>query len=288
MKKRFAVLFLAAVLALSAAACNSGTSETPESTPSKAASVSSSDNENSKVEESDADSKEESSQSSETPASNIDAKDLIQKKFIDPMKDGTFYVKMTMDTSSLGGSTETSEVPESITMTVAADIQNKKMYVDYGMPIMGFNKIIIADGKQWMVSDDSKTAYYQDTTDDINSQLDSMMSTAFKIDGIKYISDSEEEFNGKSCIAVVYSVPANINTASGVSLESTSGLDTEQTYYFDKTTQDVVGIKVETGATDSTIVIDEFSSTLPSGLFDIPSDYTKTDISKMMDKTSNS
>lgn len=294
MKKRLAVLFLSVVLAVSVTACNSGSSEASESTPSKQTSSVASVSESTKPESS----KEESSAASETPASNIDAKELFQKKFIDVMKDGKYYMKMTVDTSSLGGtsskaSSETSGVPESITMTVAADVKNKKIYMDFGMSMMGFDKIIVADGKQWMLSDDKKTAYYTQTTEDVESQLESMSSNLFagsavKTDDMEYVSDSEEEFNGKKCIAVVYKVPADINTASGVSLASTSGLDTEQTYYFDKETQDLVGIKVNVGTTESTMVIDEFTSELSSGLFDIPSDYTKTDISKMMNSTSNS
>ena len=133
----------------------------------------------------------------------------------------------------------------------------------------GFNKIIIANGKQWMISDENKIAYYMTTTTAVDSQLESITGSAFETDNLKYLSADEKEFNGKPSIAVVYNVPSNINATSDLSA-STSGFDTEQTYYFDKETEAVF-----VGSTSQTIVIDELKSTIPSDLFDIPSDYTQ-------------
>ena len=50
------------------------------------------------------------------------------------VKDGTYYLKMTVDLSSLGvNSTDTDEdIPESITMTTAMDAKNQRIYMDFG------------------------------------------------------------------------------------------------------------------------------------------------------------
>ncbi len=221
--------------------------------------------------------KDESSEISEDSViSDTDAKKLTEKSFINMVKDGTYYLKMTVDLSSLGvNSTDTDEdIPESITMTTAMDAKNQRIYMDFGYSLGGFNKIIIANGKQWMISDENKIAYYMTTTTAVDSQLESITGSAFETDNLKYLSADEKEFNGKPSIAVVYNVPSNINATSDLSA-STSGFDTEQTYYFDKETEALVGIKVDAGSTSQTIVIDELKSTIPSDLFDIPSDYTQ-------------
>ena len=187
MKKKIAVLFLASILALSAAACNSSSSGTTSKVESAGGTTSSvsSVNENgsdSKAEskiESKSDDKTESKadeSKSETSSSNSEVKDLLKKNYIDIVKDGKYYMNMTIDTSSMGLSSS-SDTPSEITMEMATDIANQKMYVDLGYSMMGFQKIIVADGKQWMLDDKNKVAYYTPTTDDVQKSLDSMTSS---------------------------------------------------------------------------------------------------------------
>lgn len=288
MKKKLAVLFLASVLALSAAACNSGSSNTESKVESVAGTSSTASVTESKADESVTESKGDESTASSTE-SNVDAEELIQKNFLDIVKDGKYYMQMTMDTSSLTSGVETSEIPDSLTMTLAADIENKRIYVDMGYSVMGFQKIMIAEGKQWMFDDTNKVAYYTATTEDVQKSLDSMTGSVLgSTDNMTYVSDSVETFNGKECYAVVYNVASDISVAEGASLASSSGLETEQTYYFDKSTNALVGIKVKNGSVESSMVIDTLTNDIPADTFTVPADYTKTDLSSMMDTTSNS
>ena len=166
---------------------------------------------------------------------------------------------MTVDTSSMGLSSS-SDTPSEITMVMATDIANQKMYVDMGYSVMGFQKIVITDGKQWMLDDKNKVAYYTPTTDDVQKSLDSMTSgllgsTEDVEKNMKYVSDSVENFNGKDCYAVVYEVKSDVSLADGVSMTSSSGLSTEQTYYFDKETKKLVGIKVNMSGVETKMVV---------------------------------
>ena len=172
-------------------------------------------------------------------------------------------------------------------MEMATDIANQKMYVDLGYSMMGFQKIIVADGKQWMLDDKNKVAYYTPTTDDVQKSLDSMTSSLLGSTediekNMKYISDSIENFNGKDCYAVVYEAKSEVSLAEGVSMTSSSGLSAEQTYYFDKETNKLVGIKTNAMGTNASIVINEFTSEVPADIFTIPTDYKQTDMSSMM------
>ena len=297
MKKKIAVLFLSSILALSAAACNSrssGTTSKVESAGGTTSSVSSV-NENgsdSKAEskiESKSDDKTESKadeSKSETSSSNSEVKDLLKKNYIDIVKDGKYYMNMTIDTSSMGLSSS-SDTPSEITMEMATDIANQKMYVDLGYSMMGFQKIIVADGKQWMLDDKNIVAYYTPTTDDVQKSLDSMTSSLLGSTediekNMKYISDSVENFNGKDCYAVVYEAKSEVSLAEGVSMTSSSGFSAEQTYYFDKETNKLVGIKTNAMGANASIVINEFTSEVPADIFTIPTDYKQTDMSSMM------
>ena len=286
MKKKIAVLFLASILALSAAACNSSSSGTTSKVESAGGTTSSvsSVNENgsdSKAEskiESKSDDKTESKadeSKSETSSSNSEVKDLLKKSYIDIVKDGKYYMNMTIDT------------PSEVTMVVAVDSADQKLYVDLGYSMMGFQKIIVADGKQWMLDDKNKVAYYTPTTDDIQASLDSMTSSLLGSTediekNMKYISDSIENFNGKDCYAVVYEAKSEVSLAEGVSMTSSSGLSAEQTYYFDKETNKLVGIKTNAMGANASIVINEFTSEVPADIFTIPTDYKQTDMSSMM------
>lgn len=297
MKKKIAVLFLASILALSAAACNSSSSETTskvESAGGTTSSVSSvaENGTDSNVEsktESKSDDKAESKadeSKSETSSSNSEVKDLLKKSYIDIVKDGKYYINMTIDTSSMGLSSS-SDTPSKITMAMATDIANQKMYIDMGYSMMGFQKIIVADGKQWMLDDTNKIAYYTPTTDNVQKSLDSMTngllgSTEDIEKNMKYISDSIENFNGKDCYAVVYEAKSEVSLAEGVSMTSSSGLSAEQTYYFDKETNKLVGIKTNVMGANASIVINELTSEVPADIFTIPTDYKQTDVSSMM------
>lgn len=297
MKKKIAVLFLVSILALSAAACNSSSSETTskvESAGGTTSSVSSvaENGTDSNVEsktESKSDDKAESKadeSKSETSSSNSEVKDLIKKSYADVVKDGKYYMSMTIDTSSMGLSSS-SDTPSEITMAMATDIANQKMYIDMGYSMMGFQKIIVADGKQWMLDDTNKIAYYTPTTDNVQKSLDSMTngllgSTEDIEKNMKYISDSIENFNGKDCYAVVYETNSEVSLAEGVSMTSSSGLSAEQTYYFDKETNKLVGIKTNAMGANASIVINELTSEVPADIFTIPTDYKQTDMSSMM------
>lgn len=297
MKKKIAVLFLVSILALSAAACNSSSSETTskvESAGRTTSSVSSvaENGTDSNVEsktESKSDDKAESKadeSKSETSSANVDVKDLLKKNYIDIVKDGKYYMNMTIDTSSMGLSSS-SDTPSEITMAMATDIANQKMYIDMGYSMMGFQKIIVADGKQWMLDDTNKIAYYTPTTDNVQKSLDSMTngllgSTEDIEKNMKYISDSIENFNGKDCYAVVYEAKSEVSLAEGVSMTSSSGLSAEQTYYFDKETNKLVGIKTNAMGANASIVINELTSEVPADIFTIPTDYKQTDMSSMM------
>lgn len=153
---------------------------------------------------------------------------------------------------------------------------------------MGFQKIIITDGKQWMLEDTSKTAYFTETSDDIKSTLDNMTSGLIgSTENINYVSDSIENFNGKECYAVVYNVKGTVSLAEGVSVSGdTNEVSTEQTYYFDKATQKLVGMKVKMSSNETTLVVNELTASIPDNLFTIPSDYKKSDISSMMSSAS--
>lgn len=301
MKKKIAVLFLVSILALSAAACNSSSSETTskvESAGDTTSSVSSvaengtDSNAESKT-ESKSDDKAESKadeSKSETSSSNSEVKDLLKKSYIDIVKDGKYYINMTIDTSSMGLSSS-SDTPSEITMAMATDIANQKMYIDMGYSMMGFQKIIVADGKQWMLDDTNKIAYYTPTTDNVQKSLDSMTngligSTEDIEKNMKYISDSIENFNGKDCYAVVYEAKSEVSLAEGVSMTSSSGLSAEQTYYFDKETNKLVGIKTNAMGANASIVINELTSEVPADIFTIPTDYKQTDMSSMMSAAS--
>lgn len=199
-------------------------------------------------------------------------------------------MNMTVDTSSMGLSSS-SDTPSEITMVMATDIANQKMYVDMGYSVMGFQKIVITDGKQWMLDDKNKVAYYTPTTDDVQKSLDSMTSgllgsTEDVEKNMKYVSDSVENFNGKDCYAVVYEVKSDVSLADGVSMTSSSGLSTEQTYYFDKETKKLVGIKVNMSGVETKMVVNEITSEIPADLFTIPADYKQTDMSSMMSSAS--
>ena len=174
---------------------------------------------------------------------------------------------------------------------MATDIANQKMYVDLGYSMMGFQKIIVADGKQWMLDDKNKVAYYTPTTDDVQKSLDSMTSSLLGSTediekNMKYISDSIENFNGKDCYAVVYEAKSEVSLAEGVSMTSSSGLSAEQTYYFDKETNKLVGIKTNAMGANASIVINELTSEVPADIFTIPTDYKQTDMSSMMSAAS--
>lgn len=269
MKKKIAVLFLASILALSAAACT--TKESTETETGSTSSVASST-------ESKTESKADTSTAS--TKSDVDVKSLLQKSYIDIVKDGKYYMELSVDTSSLTTS-ETSNMPKELKMVIGADSKNQKMYIDMGYPIMGFQKIVITDGKQWMLDDTSKTAYFTETSDDIKTTLDNMTSGLMgSTENINYVSDSIENFNGKECYAVVYNVKSTVSLAEGVSMSGDTS--TEQTYYFDKETQKLVGMKVKMSSNETAIVVNELTATIPDNLFAIPSDYKKSDISSMM------
>ncbi len=294
MKKKIAVLFLASILALSAAACNSGSSGTASNVESAGNSTSST----SSVAENGTDSKAESKtddkaeskadeSKSETSSANVDVKDLIKKSYADVVKDGKYYMSMTIDASAMASLGSSSDTPSEVTMVVAVDSADQKLYVDLGYSMMGFQKIIVADGKQWMLDDTNKIAYYTQTTDDIQASLDSMTSGVLgsteNIDNnMKYVSDSVENFNGKDCYAVVYEVKSEVSLAEGVSMASSSGLSTEQTYYFDKATNKLVGIKTNAMGNDTSIAINELTTEIPADLFTIPANYKQEDMSSMM------
>lgn len=302
MKKKIAVLFLASILALSAAACNSsssGTTSKVESAGDTTSSVSSvaengtDSNAESKT-ESKSDDKAESKageSKSETSSANVDVKDLLKKSYIDIVKDGKYYMSMTIAASAKASLDSSSDTPSEITMVVAVDSADQKMYVDFGYSMMSFQKIIVADGKQWMLDDKNKVAYYTPTTDDVQKSLDSMTSSLLGSTkdiekNMKYVSDSVENFNGKDCYAVVYEVKSEVSLAEGVSMTSSSGLSTEQTYYFDKETNKLVGIKTNAMGANASIVINEFTSEVPADIFTIPTDYKQTDMSSMMSAAS--
>lgn len=297
MKKKIAVLFLVSILALSAAACNSSSSETTSKVESAGGTTSSVSSVAENGTDSNAESKTESKSDdkaeskadeskSETSSSNSEVKDLLKKSYIDIVKDGKYYINMTIDTSSMGLSSS-SDTPSEITMAMATDIANQKMYIDMGYSMMGFQKIIVADGKQWMLDDTNKIAYYTPTTDNVQKSLDSMTngllgSTEDIEKNMKYISDSIENFNGKDCYAVVYETNSEVSLAEGVSMTSSSGLSAEQTYYFDKETNKLVGIKTNAMGANASIVINELTSEVPADIFTIPTDYKQTDMSSMM------
>lgn len=297
MKKKIAVLFLASILALSAAACNSGSSGTVSNVESAGNSTSSTSS-TSSVAENGTDSKAESKtddkaeskvdeSKSETSSANVDVKDLIKKSYADVVKDGKYYMSMTIDASAMASLDSSSDTPSEVTMVVAVDSADQKLYVDLGYSLMGFQKIIVADGKQWMLDDTNKIAYYTQTTDDIQASLDSMTSgmlgsTENIENNMKYVSDSVENFNGKDCYAVVYEVKSEVSLAEGVSMTSSSGLSTEQTYYFDKATNKLAGIKTNTMGTDTSIAINELTTEIPADLFTIPANYKQEDMSSMM------
>lgn len=301
MKKKIAVLFLVSILALSAAACNSSSSETTSKVESAGGTTSSVSSVAENGTDSNAESKTESKSDdkaeskadeskSETSSSNSEVKDLLKKNYIDIVKDGKYYINMTIDTSSMGLSSS-SDTPSEITMAMATDIANQKMYIDMGYSMMGFQKIIVADGKQWMLDDTNKIAYYTPTTDNVQKSLDSMTngllgSTEDIEKNMKYISDSIENFNGKDCYAVVYETNSEVSLAEGVSMTSSSGLSAEQTYYFDKETNKLVGIKTNAMGANASIVINELTSEVPADIFTIPTDYKQTDMSSMMSAAS--
>lgn len=120
MKKKIAVLFLASILALSAAACNSGSSGTASNVESAGNSTSST----SSVAENGTDSKAESKtddkaeskadeSKSETSSANVDVKDLIKKSYADVVKDGKYYMSMTIDASAMASLGSSSDTPSS-------------------------------------------------------------------------------------------------------------------------------------------------------------------------------
>lgn len=298
MKKKIAVLFLASILALSAAACNSGSSGTASNVESAGGTTSSTSSVAENGTDSNAESKTESKSDdkaeskadeskSETSSANVDVKDLIKKSYADVVKDGKYYMSMTLDASAMASLDSSSDTPSEVTMVVAVDSADQKLYVDLGYSLMGFQKIIVADGKQWMLDDTNKIAYYTQTTDDIQASLDSMTSgmlgsTENIENNMKYVSDSVENFNGKDCYAVVYEVKSEVSLAEGVSMVGSSGLSTEQTYYFDKATNKLVGIKTNAMGTDTSIAINELTTEIPADIFTIPSDYKQEDMSSMM------
>ena len=292
MKKKIAVLILASMLAFSAAACNSGSSGAESTAPTQSVAESKGDESTASQTPSTAESKDDESKDDESTASstgsNVDAKKIMQENFLDIVEGGKYYMQMTMDTSSLQTTSTTSEVPDSITMTLAADIGNKRMYVDMGYEVMGFQKVMISDGKQWMFDDKNKIAYYTATTDDVQESLDSMTGSMMGAsDNMTYVSDSVETFDGKECYAVVYNVASEASVAEGVSMTNPSNLESEQTYYFDKSTNALVGIKVKSGSVESSMVINSLTNEIPADMFTVPDGYTKTDLSSMMDKASN-
>lgn len=291
MKKKITVLFLASILALSAAACNSGSSESSSRTAStvRTESIASTASTSSvaSTAESDTESTDpaESSEveSSKSIDSDVDVKNLFQTSYADIIKDGKFYMKMIMDTSALTQGSEVSGTPEEITMIMACDAENQQMYMDMGFALMGFQKMMISDGKQYIIDDKNKTAYYMEATSDVQSAMESMSSgITGETEDITYVSDSIETFNGKECYAVVYKVDTDRNLAEGVSVISSSGTETEQTYYFDKSTKAIVGIKVKMGTVESTVIIDELTKELPADIFTVPAGYTQEDMSSMM------
>lgn len=303
MKKKIAVLFLASILVLSAAACNSSSSgttskvESAGGTTSSASSVaeSSVDSKAESKTESQSDDKDESKadeSKSETSSSNPEAKNLLKKNYFDIVKDGKYYMSMTMDASTLSSlessSESSSDTPSEITMIMAIDTDNQKMYVDLGYPMMGFQKIIVADGKQWVLDDTNKAAYYTKTTEDVQKSFDSISSnmvlgSSGDIEkNMKYVSDSVENFNGKDCYAVVYEVKNEASLGEGVSMSSSSGLSTEQTYYFDKDTNKLVGVKTNVMGVNASVIINELTTEIPADLFTVPAGYKQSDMSSMM------
>lgn len=297
MKKKITVLFLASILALSAAACNSASSE-PNSRTTSTESVASTTSVASATEsntestaptesktptESNTTTESSNVESSKSTGSDVDVKNLFNTSYIDIVKDGKFYMEMTMDASALTQGSEASGAPKEITMIMACDAKNQQMYMDMGFELMGFQKMMISDGKQYIIDDTNKTAYYMETTSDVQSTMEDMSSgITGETEDITYVSDSIETFNGKECYAVVYKVDTDKKLAEGVSLVSSSGTETEQTYYFDKSTKAIVGIKVKMGTVESTIIIDELTKELPADIFTVPTGYTQTDMSSMM------
>ena len=279
MKKKIAVLILASILALSAAACNSnssGTTSKPESatgTTSSASSV------------------VESKDSSEAESIDVDVKQVLNESFADVIKSGKYYISMTVDNSAAESLSSSTKTPSKITMVIAtdtSDADNQKSYVDFGYSVMGMNKMIFADGKQWTLDDTNKAAYYSavSTTNDTQSSLDTvtggLIGSAEDIDkNLKYVSDSVENFNGKDCYAVVYEVKSDVSLADGVSMTSSSN-ETKNTLYFDKETKKLVGIKVNMSGVETKMVVNEITSEIPADLFTIPADYKQTDMSSMM------
>lgn len=275
MKKKIAVLFLASILALSATACT-----TKESTETG--------------------STETVSTSSVASSSDVDVKSLLQKSYLDIVKNGKFYTDFTIDTSSSSISTSSLSNTSSISTSnesttssklkfvIAIDTTNQKLYIDTNYPMDGYQRIIIADGKQWKFDDTNKTAYFASVSDDVKSTLDNMTSGLMdSTENINYASDSIENFNGKECYAVVYNVKSTVSLAEGISMSSgTDEVSTEQTYYFDKETQKLVGIKLDILGMKLSVVVNELTATIPDNLFTIPSDYKKSEMSSMMSSAS--
>ena len=165
---------------------------------------------------------------------------------------------------SLEGATEfyldAESTDGSVSMTMAFSQDNVAMNVFEGSSATEIS-IIIKDGMIYMLSPDEKTGFYFAADDDMMSQydLESMLSQA-------NIDSNIEASEVKAGMVLIGGEEYifEFNDESGMLFDSDSKLCA------------IISYEGSNGI--NTLVVNEFSSEVPDGAYDIPDDYTLTDL----------
>ena len=164
----------------------------------------------------------------------------VPNTLIDWMKNGKFYIRYTMETEYEGVKTTSRG-------TMAYDNDNyitvTEAVVD-GVEMK--SRVLVRGGISYMIDEINRT-YYEST---------STVSDITQYDTMQYVGKGTGAVNGKNLSYDEYK-------------------DEEKTVYYYFENDKVYALKMLSSSGTVLMIIEEASSTLPSGIFDVPAGYTK-------------
>lgn len=298
MKKKVYALIFAAMLALSAAACNNNSGSSSSAPASDKASAVASTEESteastegnaessaeastesaaeSKAEASTAASEEESKAEESSSAGDADSKIGPKTLAAFSAVSGdtfTFDLEMTSD-----GAAEES----GMTAVQTANMKIvKKGDVTRSITDVGITKIdvLVNSTGAYMLNSDSKIAYFAGNEESLvnTSNMDfNSLAESLEDSSTKYLGTGEEELEGKKYTYEAYSGTGSEGFGA---LTSSTEEATEIKFYFEG--NDLRYVTINSGAAKITAKVKELSATADESLLTLPSDYLIKDISEL-------
>lgn len=187
------------------------------------------------------------------PSETVSAADSLTYNFVKTLKGAT---KLYMDVESTDGS-----------VTIVMALSGKDVYIKVAEASSDENlTIMIKDSVMYMLDDEAKSGYYMTATDEMMSEYD-FEEILSEIDINKEIEDAEDV---KVCTVDIGGKEYTFEVA-----ETGGGFlfDGDELYAI---------INLDSSEDFNALIVHDFSGSVPSGVFEVPSDYELIDLEAAM------